>query len=72
MTERQRYVFRVCEYVDGTPWIMTDPWDGSLSILQDGFLGFDLTKGTTLAEAEQIADRLNDVMENIVYTSLKD
>jgi hypothetical protein len=61
--ERGRYSFRVAEYADGQPWIMTDPlYDtDKLTILgPHGFIGFDLKRGTTYQEAEQTARFLNE------------
>ncbi len=42
MTERARYVFGVKAFADGKPWIYLEPLKDQLSILRDGFLGFDL------------------------------
>ena len=39
-----------------------------LSILERGFLGFDLKEGATLAEAKQLAEHLNDAIPTISYT----
>lgn len=70
-TDRARYRFRVAEFADGTPWIMTDPYDKNLELLVPvkGFLGFDLPAKTTYEKAQEIAKFLNDNIEAISCTS---
>ncbi len=70
-TERGHYSFRVAEYGDETPWIMTDPLRESdrLKILGDtGFIGFDLKAGTTYEQARQIAEYLKAHIDSIICT----
>jgi hypothetical protein len=69
-TQRGRHQFRVTNYADRTPWIMTDPLEQGdvLKVLRNGFIGFDLRPGTTQAQAEQIAQFLNDHIEYITCT----
>jgi hypothetical protein len=71
-TERGRYQFRVTNYPDKTPWIMTDPLEKKdcLRVLGNGFIHFDLKPGTTQEEAERIAGFLEDHIEYIAYTRL--
>lgn len=71
MTERQKYYFAVKERGDGTPWICLEPMRGNLPVLEKGFLGFDLPLGTTLKQAEKIANILQDTIINISYTEIK-
>jgi hypothetical protein len=69
--ERGRYQFRVAEFHDGEPWIMTDPMktEDRLSALgKNGFIGFDLKPGTTYKEAEKIAEYLNEHIASITCT----
>ena len=69
--DRARYRFRVAEYADGTPWIMTDPLHEDLKLLTavKGFLGFDLPSGTSHEAAQTIAKFMNDHLESITCTS---
>ncbi len=69
-TFRASYVFTVKEFADGTPWIAFEPSGGNLNILKNGFLGFDLPKGTTYAKAKEIASLLNDNLGDLSYTNL--
>jgi hypothetical protein len=70
-TQRGRYQFRVTNYADTTPWITADPLEqeDKLDMLRSGFIGFDLTPGTTQEQAERIAEYLNNHIEYITYTS---
>jgi hypothetical protein len=69
-TERALYLFKVKQYGDGSHFIMLEPWDHMLSVFTDGFLGFDLPKGTTLEEAETVARDLQDRIKFVTYTHL--
>ena len=51
-------------------WITFVPRSDDLSILQNGFLGFDLPEGTTYEQAEAIAEFLNKNIVSISYTDL--
>jgi hypothetical protein len=65
-TQRGHFLFRVSEYGDGTPWISTEPYrtEDRLKVLGDGgFIGFDLKPGTTIQQAGQIAEYLNDHLD---------
>ncbi len=70
-TDRAQYAFKVAEFADGTPWIKTEPAYADLKILQPqkGSLGFDLRKGTTFEQAEEIARFLNEHIEAISCTT---
>lgn len=69
MTTRARYVFVVKEFPNGQPWLVLELLTGpGLSILERGFLGFDLKEGTTLTQAKELAERLNDAIPTISYT----
>ncbi len=70
-TNRGRYNFRVAEYLDGTPWIMTDPVheEDRLDVLgPHGFIGFDLKPGSSYEDAQRIARYLDEHIEFIVCT----
>lgn len=67
-TERARYIFRVKESSDGTPWIALEPRRDSLAVLGDGFLGLDLRPGIDLPKAKGIAEYLNEHIESVSYT----
>jgi hypothetical protein len=68
MTERARYIFEVKEYEGGQPWIIMNPLSGEIPPLKEGFLGFDLLPGTTLAKAKKIAELLNREIIHVSYT----
>jgi len=68
-TERAKYVFAVKEFSDGTPWIMLErSWNG-LDVLGNGFIGLDLKDGTTLKQAEALAETLHRNVSAVSYTS---
>lgn len=65
---RGRYWFRVKEHEDLTPWIAMDHVDGeALPIFAVGFLGFDLARGTSLAEAQALVAKLNATVTASVF-----
>jgi hypothetical protein len=68
-TERANYVFGVKEYGDGTPWIMLESSGKGLEVLGNGFVGFELREGTSLRDAEALADTLRRNVTTITYTS---
>ena len=70
-TERAQYIFAVKECSDGTPWIMLEPLNGNIEILNNGFLGFDLPEGTGIHRAEQIAEYMRNNLSKLTYTNLK-
>jgi hypothetical protein len=67
-TERARYQFKVTTSSEGTPWIATDAVDDQLRCFKDGCIGFDLKAGTTAAEAERLAEILNERVTTLSYT----
>ena len=68
MTERTRMHFAVRASASGKPFIVYEPMVENLSILDRGFLGFDLKPGTTNDEAERLARELNDAITSVSYT----
>ncbi len=58
-TERCRYHFKVAEYSNGIPWITTEPCENPPRSMEHSMPGLDLRRGTTFAEAEEIAKYLN-------------
>jgi hypothetical protein len=68
-TDRSKYHYEVKEYADGQPWIMGEPLEGpDLPIPGQWFLGFDLTEGTTLEQAEEVAAFMNRHLTAISLT----
>jgi hypothetical protein len=70
-TQRGRYQFRLTNYSDRTPWIMTDPLEEKdrLKVFGNGFIGFDLKPGTTQEEAHRIALFLGEHIGYITFTA---
>lgn len=72
-TETGRYNFVVQEFGDGTPWItLQSAGDSELSILEDAILAIHLKPETGREEAEKIASSLNESVERLTFTDLKD
>ncbi len=67
-TERGDFVFKVSEFGDGTPWIITEPRRRTMPVLDDAFIGFDLPPGTTHQRAREIADFMNKNLVGISMT----
>ncbi len=69
-TERAEFLFRVAEGSDrGMPvWISLEMGKGSLSVLEDGFLGLDLQPGTTFERAQEIAKFLSENIKGVSHT----
>jgi hypothetical protein len=67
-TEHGEFRFAVKEREDGTPWITAEPLRSSMTMLTDAFIGFQLPKGTTLEQAERIADYMNRNITSISMT----
>ena len=68
MTERTRMQFVSKIGADGNPWIFLDPLVENLTVLDGGFFGFDLPKGTTNDRAREIEKFLNENIGNIHFT----
>ncbi len=71
MTERVKYKYAVKEDAGGEAWIACEPLNGDLSILKNGFLGFELPEGTTYKRAQEIASFLSDNTIAISFTKLR-
>jgi hypothetical protein len=69
-TERAAYLFKVSESSDRSCWISTEPLRGNMPVLEHALLGFDLPTGTSVRQAEAIADFLNDNLVEINVTLL--
>lgn len=71
--DRARFQFSAREYVvgSGMRYIKAEPTEGELAGL-DGMLGFELLPGTTLDQAREIAEYLNDRLVAITYTTYPD
>ncbi len=70
--ECENYCFSVKEFADGTPFISFEPRYRNLKILKDGNLSFQLPKGTTIGQAEEIANYLNSKNLSVVYDPLSE
>ena len=68
-TEREEYQFTVKEYGDGTPWIALEPSYQALESLGGSHLGRELSEGSTLQKAEEIARYLNQNIVNVSHTT---
>ena len=71
MTTRANYTFTVKEYPDGTPWIMLEPLNGNLPLLEDGFLGFDLALGTTYEQARALVTEMKNRITSTSHTAFR-
>jgi hypothetical protein len=69
MPETARYVFAVHEQMGVTPWILFETHTSNLSVLAHGFLGFRLRPTTTLEEAHQLVEILNERVTDVTYTA---
>ncbi|MFP3926000.1 hypothetical protein [Pseudomonas sp. W5-36] len=69
MTLRAKPLFRVHQHGDAehTPWIEIAYWNSDDGMPTDLF-GFDLPDGTTFKKAEEIAEFLNQNIDNFTYT----
>jgi len=67
-TERGHFVFTVKEQNDGTPWILLEPWGGTVSAMEDAVVGFELAGNATRQSAEQIATFLNSNLGDLTFT----
>lgn len=70
-TEKEKYIFRVKESSDGKSFIILEPENGDLTILEDGFLSFDINEGTDF-EPSEIAEYLNDNLDMICFTKINE
>lgn len=58
---------------DPGPWVITyEPRRGELSPLDDGVMSFWLRPDTTEEEARQLTRQLNDLLDYVSYTDLRD
>ena len=71
-TERGEFRFKVSEFADGTPWIMTEPLRSTMPVLENAFIGFDLPDGTSLQRAQEVADYMNGNLAGISMTIFDD
>lgn len=67
-TERAKFHFKVSEVPDGTPWIMTEPIRGTMPVLENAFIGFDLPNGTSFQRAKEVAHYMNENLAGISMT----
>ncbi len=69
-TERAKSYFRACESGDGTPWIICEPQgQNEIRALSGGFVGFDLEPGTSLQEAQRLAELLRGKITDVSVTT---
>ena len=67
-TEHGDFLFKVSESADCTLWISTEPRGKGIPALDKAFIGFGLPEGTTLAQAQKIADFMNNNLTTISLT----
>jgi hypothetical protein len=65
MAQRARTTFTVRVFPNGQPWIHLES-----KVVRGGFLAFDLRRGATRDEAEQVADYLNTKITQVSYVPL--
>lgn len=60
-SEAGRYIFKVKELSDGTPWLVAEPSAGKIAMLEpDALIGFTLYPGATLEQAYRVAEFMNE------------
>ncbi len=70
-TESARYAFAVKECGDGTHFIGFELRSSpDLAVLGNGILSLHLARGTTYAQAEELADLLNRRVDSVAFTDL--
>jgi hypothetical protein len=67
-TDYSAFTFTVKEFGDGTPWIMCEEYQPGLPVLKDGYLGLRLREGTTIEQAQEIAEYLRDHVAGVSHT----
>jgi len=67
-TEHADCRFRVKEAADGTPWVSVEPGYGKIPAFEDALIGLRLRTGTTLDQAEAIAEFFNANVEGLGFT----
>jgi hypothetical protein len=71
-TKRGEFVFTIKEFADGTPWITAEPRDDkAVELFGEGFIGFDLPKGTDYTKAKAIARYLNENVKSLSLTNFE-
>ena len=65
--ERGDFLFKVKEHVDGSPFIVLEPFRENLPVFKNGILSFELTKGTTAEQAQELAHILRDTVKYVRY-----
>ena len=78
-SEFKQYHFKCDEFPpnesNGTPgpiWLGWEPSDKDLTVLKNGLMNFQFRLGTSFDEVAKIADFLNEHVEGISYTDLRD
>jgi len=71
-TARSKSYFRAVEHSDGAPWIICEPQGPQIPALSNGFIGFDLRPGTSLREAEALADMLRRMVTDVSVTTFEE
>jgi hypothetical protein len=72
-TEGGSFRFRVKEFGDGTPFITAEPQRITTTLVgDDAFFSFELNKGATYAQAERIAEYLNENIDKVTFTLFGD
>ncbi len=63
-----RPLFALKAHTHGQPFIVVEGMGGSLPVLEDGFLSFELPEDMTPERAEEIVDFLNGSICSVAYT----
>lgn len=73
-TERGQFAFAVKELANGTPYIVAEPLTRApqISVFDQGRLQFDVPAGTTVEQAQEIADYLSRFITHIGFTRVSD
>ena len=73
MTERTKCSFAVKRGINNDDFFLViEPYDTSLKILQNGFISFDFSKKMNLKNVKEAEDFLNETFSHIAFTEISD
>jgi hypothetical protein len=69
-TDYTKARFTLKEFGDGTPWIMCEPYEPGLPVLEkgDSYFGLQFRPHITFEQAEEFVKMMHDCIEGIRHT----